>query len=57
MTAIYVDALKRKGKFKNWSRLKIEEMLEDKMNKKVDVFLSAQEAVEWGFADEIHKGF
>ncbi len=56
MLQIYIDTLKEQGKFKNQSRERIEEMLFNEMDKKTDVFLTAQEAVEWGFADEIFDG-
>jgi ATP-dependent protease ClpP protease subunit len=56
MIKIYVDSLKHDGKFKGWSRPRIAEMLRDEMNKKEDVYLTAQEAVDWGFADEIFEG-
>jgi ATP-dependent protease ClpP protease subunit len=53
MIDIYVNALKEQGKFKHLSEEKIRSMLTRMMDKKEDVFLTAQEAVEWGFADEI----
>ena len=56
---IYVDTLKNRGnsKFKNKSRKAIEEMLRDNMDKKEDVYLTSQEAVDWGFADGIFDNF
>ncbi|MEK9183692.1 MAG: ATP-dependent Clp protease proteolytic subunit [Patescibacteria group bacterium] len=53
MLAIYTESLKQKGKYKGWSEKRIKEMLQAHMDKKEDVFLTAQEAVEWGFADEV----
>lgn len=53
MLEIYVNTLKQKGKFHRWSPERIKQMLQDLMNKKEDVYLTAQEAVEWGFADAI----
>ena len=53
MLAIYIQALKKKGNYKNWSEKRIKEMLQDQMNKKEDVLLTPQEAVDWGFADEV----
>lgn len=53
MLAIYVESLKRKGKYRGWSEKRIREMLQGYMDKKEDVFLTAQEAVEWGFADAV----
>lgn len=54
---IYVDSLKKKGKFKDRSRDWIQKMLRKCMDKKEDVFLTAGEAVEWGFADKILERF
>lgn len=53
MLDIYIESMKRKGKFKDKSEKWIKEMLQDQMNKKEDVYLTAEEAVEWGLADEI----
>ncbi len=53
MLDIYVRALKTKGKFKRQSPERIREMLQGLMDKKQDVYLTAQEAVEWGFADAV----
>lgn len=50
---IYVASLKRKGKFKDWPAQKIRKMLQSEMNRKEDVYLTPEEAVEWGFADEV----
>lgn len=54
---IYIDKLKEKGKFKNKSRDYIKEMIIDLMNKRTDVFLTAEKAVEWGFADKVIEKF
>lgn len=53
MLDIYVRAMKdtEHGKFHKWSEKRIREMLVDEMNKKTDVFLDAQETVDWGLAD------
>lgn len=56
MIDIYSQALKRKGKFHTWSLQRIQKMLQDCMDKKQEMFLTAQEAVEWGFADEVFGG-
>lgn len=55
MLDIYVDRLKGTptGKFRNWSKARIREWLVTEMDKKEDVFLSAEEAVKLGFADEV----
>lgn len=56
MIKIYIDAMKEKGKMKRWSRDRIKEWLEDRMNKKEEVYLTAKQAVEHGFADEVFGG-
>lgn len=53
MLDIYVAAMKEKGKFSHKSPVAIRKMLRDLMDKKEDVYLTAEEAVEWGLADEI----
>lgn len=56
MLEIYTQALKRKGKYSRWSPSRIRAILQGHMDKKEDVYLTAQEAVDWGFADEIFGG-
>ncbi|MDP3954615.1 MAG: ATP-dependent Clp protease proteolytic subunit [bacterium] len=56
MIEIYVNSMQKKGRFKRWSAKRIEEMLEDHMSKKEDVYLSPKETIEWGLADEIFDG-
>ena len=53
MLDIYCEALTHKGKFKGQSVPYITKWLTSEMNKKEDVFLTAQQAVEYGFADEV----
>jgi ATP-dependent protease ClpP protease subunit len=53
MLDIYVDSMKAKGKMRKQPRPAIRAWLIEQMDKKEDVFLSAQEAVEYGFADEV----
>lgn len=53
MLDIYVDALRAKGSKKEWTRAKIKKWLTEQMDKKEDVYFSAEESVEIGFADEI----
>ena len=53
MYEIYANAMLRGGKFSNWSKKKIIDMLKERVGSKVDVFLTAEEAVEWGLADEV----
>ena len=53
---IYVDSMKEKGVFKKWSRERIITMLNERMNTKADVYLSADAAVAWGLADKVFDG-
>lgn len=53
MMKIYIDNLKLKGKYSSRSRKFIHEWLREQMDKKEDVFLTAEQAVEYGFADTI----
>lgn len=53
MLDIYIQALQRDGRFKGQPAAKIQKWLTNRMDKKEDVFLSATEAVELGFCDEI----
>lgn len=53
MTKIYVDSMKLSGKFKSRSRKFIETWLREQMDKKEDVYLTAEDAVKYGFADQI----
>lgn len=53
MLDIYVNAMKRKGKFAKKSREAIREWLVEQMNLHEEVYLSAEEAVAYGFADEV----
>lgn len=56
MLEIYIDSMKRKGRYKNKSRKYIYGLLEEQMNRKEDVYLDARQTVEWGLADEIFGG-
>lgn len=56
MLDIYIDSMKRFGKFSKKSREWIKEWLKSQMDKKEDVYLTAKQAVEFGFADEIFGG-
>ncbi len=53
MLEIYINSMKSDGKFKDEKPEKIRKWLRDQMDKKEDVFLNAQQAIEYGFADEI----
>ena len=56
---IYEDVMKTapNGKCRHWSRKRIREWLIDQMNRKEDIYLTAEDAVKWGFADEIFEGW
>lgn len=56
MLNIYIEVLKRTGKHTRWSPERIKEMLQERIDKQQDVYLTEVEAVEWGFADEIFDG-
>ena len=53
MIDIYVNVVKESKKFKGQTDQKIRKTIIEMMEKKEDVYLTAQEAVEWGFADGI----
>jgi ATP-dependent protease ClpP protease subunit len=53
MMNIYIDQLKKTGNMKKKSRKQIRKWLQDSMDKKEEVYLNAEEAIEIGFADEI----
>ena len=53
MLNIYIDSMKRKGKMQKRPRAEIKKWLTEQMDKKEDVYLTAKQAVEYGFADEI----
>lgn len=53
MLNIYADSMKKFGKFKGQTDIKIKNYLRNQMDKKEDVFLTAGEAIQHGFADEI----
>ena len=58
MIDIYADAIIQKAppKWKGKTREQIKAIMNKEMDKKVDVFLTAQETVEWGLADAIFEG-
>lgn len=53
MMDIYVESMKAKGKYSKWGRQRIYNWIKNQMDKKEEVYLSAQESVELGFADEV----
>lgn len=56
MLDIYTERLKQKGKYSRRAPDRIREILKQEMDTKEDVYLTAREAVEWGFADEVFWG-
>lgn len=53
MIDIYVDKMIKSDKFKDKTEKQLYKIVEDQMNQKGDVYLTAEEAVEWGFADKV----
>lgn len=53
MKRIYIARLREQGCFKHLNEKQIRHKLESEMKDKIDVWLSAQEAKDWGFVDEI----
>lgn len=53
MLNIYVERMKQKGKYSKWAKQRIFKMLRSEMDKKEDVYLTAEDAVKWGLADEV----
>jgi ATP-dependent protease ClpP protease subunit len=56
MLNMYVHRLKKQGKFRRRRPDTIREILETCMTRKIDVWLTASEAVKWGFADAVFDG-
>jgi len=56
MLRIYTGRLKAQGKFTRWSQGCIYKMLNEEIEKRIDVWLDADEAVRWGFADSVFEG-
>jgi len=53
MMDIYVQALRESNPMEGWSDKKIRSWLEKKMKDKEEVYFTAEEAIEYNFADEI----
>ncbi|MDO8668776.1 MAG: ATP-dependent Clp protease proteolytic subunit [Candidatus Buchananbacteria bacterium] len=53
MVDIYVEKARGGPKFKGWSQEKIRALINREMEKKSDVFLTPEQAIDWGFADGI----
>ncbi len=56
MLDLYVERLREQGKYMRRSPVYIRNLLESKMRQKVDFYLSTDEAVAWGFADDVYVG-
>jgi len=56
MLRIYVARLKSQGRFKKWGNPKIHEMLKRQFESRIDVWLTSDEARQWGFVDEVFDG-
>jgi len=57
MIQIYADKACESEKFKKMSKAKVRRTFVDYMNRKGDVFLTADEAIYWGLADEVVSEF
>lgn len=53
MVDIYAERARKGPKFKGWNKTKIRALINREMEKKNDVFLLPQQAIDWGFADGI----
>lgn len=53
MVELYCDSVKTGKKYKGKSRREIRKAINAIMDNKVDVFMSPEEAIQWGFADGI----
>ena len=57
MLEIYATRMKERGLYKNKSKTFIKDWLIKQMEKRVDVFLTADEAIKYGLADEIFSSW
>lgn len=57
MVEIYIEKMINSDKFGSFSERKIRNYLRSEMFEKGDVYLTADEAVKWGFADSIFKSW
>lgn len=53
MLDIYVKSMKLQGEFSNKSAIYIKDWLKEQMKNKEDVYLTAQDTIKYGLADEI----
>jgi len=56
MLGVYIARLREQGRYKKYSPARLRDMLTDKMRRKIDVWLTSEEAVKWGFADAVFDG-
>lgn len=56
MLEIYTNKMKERGKYSKTTKSDIKKMLQELMNQKEDVYLTAQQAVDWGLADAVFDG-
>lgn len=56
MLDLYVTRLRSQGCHSRKSAATIRGLLEEKMRRQIDVWLPADEAVRWGFADDVYTG-
>jgi ATP-dependent protease ClpP protease subunit len=57
MLEVYASRMRQKGKFYRCSKAKIKKWLLEQMDKREDVYLTAEQTVEYGLADEIFKSW
>ncbi len=56
MVDIYANRMKERGRYSKIAKADIKKMIESQINLKEDVFLTAQQAIDWGLADCIFDG-
>jgi ATP-dependent protease ClpP protease subunit len=57
MMRMYTARLLEQGKHTDWTEARIKAMLRQTIRENINVHLSADEAVEWGFADEVFVSY
>ena len=55
MVGIYAGRCKQGAKFKGYTDSRVKKFLDTKMRQKQEWYLSAQSAIEYGFADGIYE--
>ena len=56
MLEIYTNKMKERGRYSKTNKTDIKKMLQGLMDQKEDVYLTAQQAVDWGLADAVFDG-